>query len=204
MENIQIYVPESIENKQLPNPELLTYFSDLEDRIIWIDSEIDESTLLIVKQILAWNREDKEISIEERKPIKLYFFSPGGDLDVNNALIDVITFSKTPVWGINLNRCCSAAAFIFLSCHKRFMMPNAYFIFHQGSGAFQGSFQEIQSQIEDYQEAVCQLTEFMLSRTSYSTEEVMEKIVGEWYVRKNEAIEKGVCDKVITSLEEIN
>jgi len=44
----------------------------------------------------------------------------------------------------------------------------------------------------------------MLSRTSYSTEEVMEKIVGEWYVRKNEAIEKGVCDKVITSLEEIN
>ena len=31
----------------------------------------------------------------------------------------------------------------------------------------------------------------------------MEKIVGEWYVRKEEALEKGVAHQVVNSLDEI-
>lgn len=204
MENIHVYIPKELENCQLPSPDLLRYYTDAKDRIIWIDDEICEDTLLIVKQIMAWNREDKGKPIEERTPIKLYFFSPGGDLDVNNALIDIIDYSKTPIWGINISRCCSAAAFIFLSCHKRFMLPHAFFLFHQGSGNFSGSYQEINSAVEEYQQQVEELSVQMLKHTKYTEEEVLEKIVGEWYIRKQEAIEKGVCDKVIESLDEIN
>lgn len=204
MDNIKIYVPNQLDNCQLPNPDLLMYYNNLQDRIIWIDDEIDENTLLIVKQILQWNKEDKEKEIFERKPIKIYFFSVGGDLDVNNALIDTINFSKTPIWGINLGRCCSAAAFIFLSCHKRFMFPHAFFLFHQGSGKFEGSYGEINSAVEEYQQQVEELSNQMLQHTKYTEEEVIEKIVGEWYIRKEEAIGKGICDKVIDSLDEIN
>lgn len=202
MENFTVTIPKNLENLQLPSPELLTYYEELEDRIVWIDDEVTDYSLELGRKILQWNRVDekKGIKIEERKPIKILFFSPGGDLDVNNTLIDIIKLSKTPVWGINMGRCASAAAFIYLSCHKRFMLPQGYFLFHQGSGTFSGTFQEVCAQIEDYQTSIEQLMDFMLKNTSYKKEEIENKIIGEWYVRKDEAVDKGVCDEVISDI----
>ena len=58
--------------------------------------------LNLVHYILKWNKEDEGKPIEERQPIKLMFFSPGGDLDINYTIIDVIHLSKTPIIGINI------------------------------------------------------------------------------------------------------
>ena len=71
-------------------------------------------------------------------------------VDINYALIDTIKMSKTPIIGINIGQCASAAAYIFLSCHKRYMLPHAYFILHQGSGTLSGTFEQICAQMEDY------------------------------------------------------
>ena len=92
MDNITLQIPQPLENMNLPNPELLTYYSDLEKRIIWLEEEVTECTLEFVRKIIEWNREDEMNGLEpkDRKPIKIFFFSPGGDLDVNYALIDTI------------------------------------------------------------------------------------------------------------------
>ena len=45
-----------------------------------------------------------------------------------------------------------------------------------------------------------ELSEFMLKHTDYSDEEVANKIVGEWYVRKDEAIQKGVVHEIIDDI----
>ena len=200
MAGIEITIPNQLENLQLPSPELLSYYQDLGERIIWLDDEVNEYTLDIAKKIIDWNRADKKKPIEKRKPIKIMFFSPGGALDVNNTLIDIITLSETPVWGINMGRCCSAAAYIFLSCHKRFMLPKSYFLYHQGSGAFSGTYGEVCAQMEDYQASIGELMEFMLKHTKYTEEELTEKIVGEWYIYPAEAVSKGICDEVVTSI----
>ena len=34
---MQVLLPNNLENLQLPSPELLTYYRNLEDRVIWID-----------------------------------------------------------------------------------------------------------------------------------------------------------------------
>lgn len=200
MEDILLQIPQPVENLALPNPELLTYYKDLDKRIIWLEDEVSEQTLEFVRKIIEWNREDKDKDIKDREPIKIFFFSNGGDLDVNYALIDVIRMSKTPVYGINVGRCCSAAAYIYLSCHHRYMMPHSHFVFHQGSGRFQGSYAEIISQIEDYQGQVDELAKFMKERTLYSEEEITENIVTEWYVRQEEALEKGICHELVTDI----
>lgn len=200
MDELMLNIPADVENLQLPNPELLTYYKNIKNRIFWIDGEIDDFSLEIARMILQWNKEDEGKEIKDRVPIKLFFFSPGGDLDVNNTLIDVIELSKTPIWGINMGQCASAAAFIYLSCHKRFMLPRSYFLFHQGSGTFSGTFQEVCSQINDYQISIEELMDFMLKHTKYSEKEIEEKIIGEWYVRRDEALKKGVCDEVITNI----
>lgn len=204
MSNILVSIPKNAENLALPDPDLLIYFQELEERCIWLDDEITpELTLAIAKQILVWNREDKAIRADERKPIKIFFFSPGGDLDTSNALIDAVKLSVTPIWGINMGQCASGAAFTFISCHKRFMTPRSYFLFHQGSGAFSGSFSEVCYQIEEYQNAIERLTSFMVEHTKYKEEEVLENIQGEWYIHAEEAISRGVCDVIIKDFSEI-
>ena len=199
MSDFYLNIPQNVENLALPDPELLTYYKDLYNRIFWLEDEVNGHTLEISRKILEWNREDEGKELSERKPIKLFFFSPGGDLDVNYALIDTIRLSKTPVYGVNVGRCCSAAAYIYLSCHKRYMMPHSYFVFHQGSGQFSGSYAEIISQMNDYQGQVDELAKFMKDRTLYS-EEIAENIVTEWYVRKEEALEKGVTHEIVNEI----
>lgn len=200
MEEFAITIPKQLENMQLPDPTLLGYYEDLENRIFWVDDEITEYSLAIIQRITNWNREDRNLPIEQRKPIKLLFFSPGGSLDVNYALIDVIRLSKTPVWGINMGRCCSAAAYIFLNCTQRFSLPHAYFVFHQGSGTLSGSYQEIVSSLQDYQEQVAELSEIMSEKTKYTEDEIAENIITEWYVRTSEALEKGVINAVVDDI----
>lgn len=200
MESIMVHIPQPLENLTLPNPELLTYYKDLEKRVVWVEEEITDQTLEIVRKIIEWNAEDEGLEAKDRKPIKLFFFSPGGDLDVNYALIDTIRMSKTPVYGINVGRCCSAAAYIYLSCHHRLMMPHSHFVFHQGSSQLAGNYNEVVAIMNDYQGQVEELGNFMKERTLYSEEEIMENIVTEWYVRKDEAIEKGVCHEVINDI----
>ena len=197
MESMNIIIPKAIENCQLPDPELRNYYVDLEHRVFWLDEEVTPYLLELVKYIVRWNAEDACTPIEERKPIRIYFFSPGGDLDINYALIDTIKMSKTPIIGINIGQCASAAAYIFLSCHKRYMLPHAYFILHQGSGTLSGTFEQICAQMEDYQKQVEELASFVLEHTTYTEEDVAEKIVGEWYIRKDEALENGVVHGII-------
>ncbi len=202
-ETLQIAIPSEVENMVLPNPSLLSFYLDRENRTIWIDDSIDIYTLDVVRMIINWNREDFLLSVENRQPIKLFFMSPGGSLDVCYSLIDSIRLSKTPVYGYNMGVAASAAAFIFLSCHQRFMMPRAYFLLHKGSANLNGSYLEVAAAMQDYQLQIEELTKIVQEYTAYTEEEVEERIMGEWYIRKEEALEKGVVDGVIESIEEV-
>ena len=167
-----------------------------------MDEEVTPYLLELIKYIIRWNAEDEKwnVPVEDRLPIRIFFFSPGGDLDINYSLIDTIKMSKTPIIGINIGQCASAAAYIFLSCHKRYMLPHAYFILHQGGGTLSGTFEQICAQMRDYQEQVEELASFVLEHTSYTEEAVDEKIVGEWYIRKDEALENGVVHGIVNNI----
>lgn len=200
MDNIVVSIPERA-NATIPDPSLLWYYEDLEDRVYQLVGEVDEGLLDFSRHVIRWNREDKGKPVEERKPIKLFFFSPGGSLDINYSVIDIIRLSKTPIIGINMGVCCSAAAYIYLACHKRYMLPHSYFVFHQGSSQMSGTYGEVVAIMTDYQNQIAELSSFMEERTTYTSEEITDNIVTEWYVREEEALEKGVCHEVIEDIE---
>ena len=122
---LDISIPANVENLQLPDPSLLQFYKNYDDRIIWIDDEITTMTLEYAKMIMQWNSDDKRagIPVEDRIPIKVIFFSPGGDLEVNNCLVDTISLSTTKVIGINVGMAASSGCFIYLSCHERLTFP---------------------------------------------------------------------------------
>lgn len=200
MDNVIVSIPERA-TANVPDPSLLWYYEDLEDRVYQLVGEVDEGLLDFSRHVIRWNKEDRGIPVEDRKPIKLFFFSPGGSLDINYSVIDIICLSKTPIIGINMGVCCSAAAYIYLACHKRYMLPHSYFVFHQGSSQMSGTYGEVVAIMTDYQNQVAELSSFMEERTTYSIEEITDNIVTEWYVREEEALEKGVCHEVIEDIE---
>lgn len=202
---IDIAISENVENMQLPSPELLTFYKNFEDRILWIDNEINDYSIEYAKYIMQWNRDDKLAGIkkEDRKPIKLLFFSPGGDLNINNMLVDTIALSETKVIGINCGMAASAACFIYLSCHERLTLPNAQFLIHQGAGSFEGTYDIVVSAITNYQKEIENLGKFVLSRTNIPENVFYENFITDWYIDANEAIKYGLCSKIITSLDEI-
>lgn len=202
---LNIAIPKDAENLQLPDPTLLQFYKNYENRILWIDDEITEYTLEFAKMIMQWNIDDDKAGIkqEDRKPIKIVFFSPGGDLEVNNCLVDTITLSKTPVIGVNAGMAASSGCFIYLSCHKRYTFPTAEFLIHQGAGTFSGTYDIVVSAIMNYQRQIEELGKFVLSRTKIPEDVFNENFTTDWYLSAKEAVEYGVADKIVTSFDEI-
>lgn len=205
MESINVLIPQNAETMQLPDPGLLSFYKDFEDRILWIDEEINENTLEYAKMILQWNREDKMNGIkkEDRQKITLIFFSPGGDLNVNNCLVDTITLSETPIVGINVGMAASSGCFIYLACHERYTFPKAEFLLHKGFGTFSGGYNELVAALLNYQRQIEDLGEFVLSRTKIPREMFDQNFESDWYLSAREAVDLGVADKIITSLDNV-
>lgn len=201
---IQISIPKDVENLQLPSPELLTYYRNLDNRVLWLQGEVDEYWIEYVKQIIEWNREDKGLPVEQRKPICFMIFSYGGSLDVNNTVVDAIKMSTTPIYGINCGQCCSAACYIYLACHKRLTFPNATFLIHQGSTeGISGSFAEVMSYAAEYQRKIEELEAYVKANTEIPDDILEERITTEWYISAAEALTYKMTDRIIESLDEV-
>ena len=198
-----IQIPKNVENLSLPDPSLVNFYKEIERRTLWIDDVVDLPTLEIERYILNFNKEDIGKPVEERVPIKLMFFTPGGDLDVNNSLIDLIMMSRTPVWGINMGVAQSAGSFIFLACHKRLAMPKSAFLLHQGSAQMAGTHEQVTQVTAEYKRQIDGLTDFVEQRTRIPRKTLASKIKKEWFVSAKEALELGICDKIVDSIEEL-
>jgi len=203
---IPLAIPDSVGNLHLPDPDLVTYYRNLDKRIIWIDDVIDEGCLEYSRLILQWNAEDKEnnVPVEERKAIKLFFFSPGGALNVYENLAEIISKSKTKVIGVNMGMAASAACMIFLACHERFTLSNASFLIHKGSmSGLSGSADEIMAAVADYGRQLIQMQEKIKSRTRITDEDFEKNMHPDWYLNSQEALRYGVCDKIVEDLDDI-
>lgn len=194
----------SAANYALPDDSLLMFYNDLEERSFWLNDEVNSYSLNLAHYIVQWNREDKDVPVELRKPIKLLIHSPGGNLDILKVLSNIISLSKTPIIGYNLGNAYSAAAMILLSCHKRYGFKDSNVLFHKGScQGVSGSYEEIQTFMEEYKKQVDTLSKIIVERTQFSEEEVKQKMQGDWYVSSKECIEKNVYNGIITSIDEI-
>ena len=201
LENMLVAIPESIENMQLPNPDLLTYYKDEKDRILWVEGEIGDGLFELSKMILRYNMEDKNISVEERKPIKIFINSPGGDLDSTLAFIGMMNISKTPIWTINACWAYSAAGLILMAGHKRYALPNTEALIHSGSGQLVGSYEQTAEQMKNYKYLVDKMREFILSRTKIDQKLFKKQSSKDWYIYTDEMLSLGVVDEIVSDLD---
>ena len=178
--------------------EELFYLKDLKQRKLFLDTDVEQiSAGNIAKHIMQYNAEDKGKSIEERKPIILYVASNGGEIDAGFELIDVIRGSKTPVYTVNLGYQYSMGFLIGLAGHKRFAVPNAKFLMHDGSNFIWDSGAKAQDKMEFQKKVEARIRQYVVERSHITEEEYDSKLRVEWYLFADEPKEKGFCDYIL-------
>lgn len=187
----------------LPDPGVVNYYLFENQRKLYIDYEVDDSILHVQRMIMRWNMEDAGKPVEERTPIRLYIFSPGGELTSMWALIDAIMLSETPVHTINVGLAASAASLIFMSGSKRYMLPNAKVLIHEGSAQISGDATKVRDASEYYKKDLKNMKEFILSRTSIPKATLNKKRSNDWELTAEECKQFDVCTDIVSSLNEI-
>lgn len=206
MDLLEAIIPEeSGANMQLADPYLLQTYKLLEERTIWVDTEIDESLLNVTRQIMLWNMEDKDIKVEDRIPIKICIFSPGGNLAETMHACSVMQMSKTPVWTINMGMAMSGGFLLLIAGHKghRYTLPYARSMAHSGSGGVSGDFQRAKDAMEDYKDQISDMQNFILEHTNILKTQLTKKKDCDWYMGAEDMIKYGAVDKIITDIDEI-
>ena len=122
-------------------------------------------------------------------------------LDATLSLVALIKLSKTPVYTINAGWAYSAAGLILMSGHKRYALPNTQCMIHSGSGGAVGSFEQVETQIQNYKQVVERMREFILSSTTINPRVFKKKQASDWFLTVEDMAECGIIDEVITDLD---
>ena len=201
LENVLLSIPTSVANLQLPDPDLRNYYLDEQDRVFWVDGEINDGLLNLVKMIIKCNREDKGKPTDERTPIKVYIDSPGGDVCALWTTIKAIEMSKTPVHTINYCTAFSAAADLLASGHKRFALPGTSVMVHSGSCMFGGTMEQAENMKKHFDKLGKKVTDYFLAHTKVDPKTFKKKAPGDWYMDEDDALQNGLIDEIITDLD---
>lgn len=171
------------------------------DRELFIGDVTAGLGTAVDSMIRFWNRQDKDIPIEERKPIKIYVDSVGGSLMDCFSIINAIQMSKTPVYTICTGCAYSAGFFIFIAGHKRLAYPLASFLFHEGSASNGGTASQFANFAMFYKKQLKQLKAHVISCCKGIDEEKYKEIEkDDYWMLADEALKLGACDEILKEL----
>jgi ATP-dependent Clp protease protease subunit len=166
----------------------------LRERIVFLGQAVeDQIANVITAQLLFLEGEDPD------KDVALYINSPGGDSYAGMAIYDAMQYVRCDVSTICTGMGMSAAAMILCggTPGKRFVLPNAKVMIHQGSGGFRGSPADIQIATREILEMTERYAQIIAEHTAQPLEQVKRDIDRDRYMTATEAVEYGLADEII-------
>lgn len=170
----------------------------LNDRMLILNNEIDSDILeTYIVQIIRWNKEDKDLPCDKRKPIRIVINSPGGDLVIAMGLIDAIMQSKTKIIAIGVGNVSSAAFHIFIACKERIAFANTIFLMHDGEISITNSTSKARDTMAFFDLMEKRVKRHVLSCTKMDEEFYDSHYEQEFYMFPDNAKELGCVDKIV-------
>lgn len=194
---------EDLMDTTLPPPELLEFYRRINDREILWNGIISDCTMEIPMYILKWNKEDKGIPVEERKPIKFWINSDGGDTNVTMYIANVIALSKTPVITIGMGRTYSSGGLLLMAGHKRLIFDSTSILIHDGSSGAVGDTGKVIDNLEFTKQMEGRVRSFILGHTKIPEDLLDKNYRRDWFLFSDDAIKYGIADKIITDIDEV-
>ena len=165
----------------------------LEDRIIFLNGEIDDNVAnLVIAQL---------IYLEGKNPDKdsfIYINSPGGSVSAGFAIYDTMNFIKCDVTTICVGLAASMGAFLLSSGAKgkRFALPNSEIMIHQPLGGAQGQASDIEIQANHIKRIKEKINKILSEQSGQPLEKVQKDTDRDFYMSADEALEYGLIDKI--------
>jgi ATP-dependent Clp protease, protease subunit len=166
----------------------------LKERIVFLGQEVDDQIAnLLVAEILYLESQDPD------RDIYLYINSPGGLAYGGLAIYDVMQHTRCEVSTICVGMGMSAAAMILCggATGKRFALPSAKVMIHQGSAGAKGAPRDMEIHLREVLATTRRMVEIIAHHSGRSVEQVERDIDRDYYMTAGEAKEYGLIDDII-------
>jgi ATP-dependent Clp protease protease subunit len=137
--------------------------------------------------------------------IHLWISSPGGSVPAMLAIRDVMTLIPNDVCTVAMGMAASAGQFLLSAGAKgkRFALPHARVLLHQGSAGIGGTAMDIAIQADDLRHTRDTVLRLIAEDTGQDVETVERDSRRDRWFRAEEALEYGFVDHVVSSIDEI-
>ena len=165
----------------------------LKDRIVFLGSDIDDTTAsLVVAQLLFLEAEDPD------KDIQLYINSPGGSVTAGMAIYDTMQYVKPDVSTICVGLAASMGAFLLAAGAKgkRRALPNSEVMIHQPSGGARGQATDIAIAAEHIIKIKKKMNQILSERTGQPLERIAADVERDFYMSAEDAKKYGIIDEI--------
>jgi ATP-dependent Clp protease protease subunit len=174
----------------------------IEQRKIIISGVVNQKLAeRIVKLLLFLDGEDP------KKPIIIIINCPGGDVFSGFAIYDVMRAIRAPVITLVTGFAASMGSIIMLGAKKgkRYATKNSKVLIHQPliAGVFEGRATDIEIQAKEIQETKDRIIKLYVEETGQSKDKIAKDIEVDYWMTAELAVEYGLIDKIINSLDEV-
>lgn len=183
----------------------LTFSSELRThllrhRVLVLDGALDDDNgTALAGHLLALAAEN------DAADVALWIHSPGGAVPAMLAIRDVMRLVPCDVSTLALGLACSAGQFLLSAGTpgKRFALPHARILMHQGSAGIGGSAVEVQVQADDLRHTRDVVLGLIAQDTGRSPEQVFEDSLHDRWFTAEQARDYGFVDGVVDSFDQV-
>ncbi|PCJ58262.1 MAG: ATP-dependent Clp protease proteolytic subunit [Planctomycetota bacterium] len=167
----------------------------LQDRIIFLDSGIDDTVASVVCSMLLIL--EKESSDQE---IRFYINSPGGSVTAGLAIYDTMQLVNCEIQTVCIGQAASMGAVLLAAGTegKRLALPSSRIMLHQPWGGAEGTAADITIQASEIGRLKGVLSNILAKHIGVTTEEILEDTDRDFYMSPDQAKEYGIIDTVFS------
>lgn len=172
----------------------------LAQRVLLLDQPLDdENGSQLCAQLVLLADEDPTTDIS------LWINSPGGSVPAMLAIMDTMRLVPNDVSTVALGMAYSAGQFLLCTGTpgKRFVMPHAKVLMHQGSAGIGGYAPDIELQAEDLRSVRDTVLALIASATGQPLERVFSDSLRDRVYTAEEAVAYGFADAVVSDLAQL-
>jgi ATP-dependent Clp protease protease subunit len=169
-------------------------------RILVLDGALDDDNgTMLASQLLTLAAEDA------RADIALWIHSPGGSVPSMLAIRDIVRLVPNDVSTLALGLACSAGQFLLSAGTKgkRYALPHARILMHQGSAGIGGSAVEVEVQANDLRLTRDVVLGLISEDTGQPVERIFEDSLHDRWYTAEQALDYGFIDRVVDSFEQV-
>ncbi len=172
----------------------------LQQRIIVLGQEVDDAIAnRLCAELLLLSAEDPQ------RDISLYINSPGGSVTAGLAIYDTMRLIPNDVSTLAMGLAASMGQFLLSAGTpgKRFALPHARVLMHQGSAGIGGTAVDIEIQAENLEHTKDVLMRLIAEHTGQPVEKVEHDAWRDRWFTAEEALDYGFVDQVLTDVAAI-